>query len=135
VPAVASPNFRFVCPAIALDGLHPGWAKEMLQDGEIALLVDDGGLAAIDAVAHELDLVTVQVVRAESDAAAQERTVVAYAASLPAIWCAPSFTDATREWARKRGPMTLLVELAGPLPEEERRRIERFVAILGRQSE
>jgi hypothetical protein len=31
--------------------------------------------------------------------------------------------------------MTLLVEPAGPLPEEERRRIERFVAILGRQSE
>ena len=31
--------------------------------------------------------------------------------------------------------MTLLVEHDGPLPEEERRRIERFVAILGRQAE
>lgn len=132
---MASPNFRFVCPAIALDGITPGWAIEMLRDGEIALLVDEGGLPAIDAVAHALDLVTVQVVRAEADAGAQERTVIAYATRLPTVWCAPSFTEGTREWAHKRGPMTLLVEIDGPLPAEERRRIERFVAILGRQSE
>ena len=31
--------------------------------------------------------------------------------------------------------MTLLVEVGGPLPVDERKRIERFVAILGRQSE
>ena len=31
--------------------------------------------------------------------------------------------------------MTLLVEVDGALPEVERRRIERFLAILGRQSE
>jgi hypothetical protein len=31
--------------------------------------------------------------------------------------------------------MTLLVTAAAPLSEEERRRIERFVATLGRQSE
>jgi hypothetical protein len=31
--------------------------------------------------------------------------------------------------------MTLLVAAAGPLEDEERRRIERFVATLGRQSE
>jgi hypothetical protein len=30
--------------------------------------------------------------------------------------------------------MTLLVEHDGPLPEQERRRIERFVATLGRQA-
>ncbi|MTD44800.1 hypothetical protein GKE82_10985 [Conexibacter sp. W3-3-2] len=132
---MASPNFRFVAPPAALDGITPGWAIEMLRDGEIALVVDDGGLAAIDATAHALDLVTVQVVRTEADQGAQERTVIAYATRLPTIWCAPSFTDGTKEWARKRGPMTLLVEIDGPLPEEERRRIERFVAILGRQSE
>ena len=33
------------------------------------------------------------------------------------------------------GPMTLLVEVAGPLADDERRRIERFVALLGRQAE
>jgi hypothetical protein len=132
---VASPNFRFVAPPVALEGITPGWAIEMLRDGEIALLVDDGGLAAIDAVAHALDLATVQVVRTETEVGAQERTVIGYATRLPTIWCASSFTDGTREWARKRGPMTLLVEIDGPLPEEERRRIERFVSILGRQSE
>jgi hypothetical protein len=31
--------------------------------------------------------------------------------------------------------MTLLVETPGPLSEDERRRIERFVVILGRQAE
>ena len=31
--------------------------------------------------------------------------------------------------------MTLLVEARGPLADDERRRIDRFVAILGRQSE
>ena len=31
--------------------------------------------------------------------------------------------------------MTLLVEASGPLSTEERRRIDRFVAILGRQAE
>ncbi len=134
----ADPLFRLVCVPSALDGSGGWggpWATEMLRDGEIALLVDDGGLGSIDEVAHALDLVTVSVVRTEKDAAEQERTVITYAASLPLVWIAPSFSDGAREWARKRGPMTLLVESGGPLPDEERRRIERFVAVLGRQAD
>ena len=46
-----------------------------------------------------------------------------------------AFGDDARAWARDRAPMTLLVEHDGALPEDERRRIERFVAILGRQAE
>ena len=45
------------------------------------------------------------------------------------------FSDAAREWARDRGPMTLLVAADAPLSGEERRRIDRFVATPGRQSE
>jgi hypothetical protein len=45
------------------------------------------------------------------------------------------FGDGATAWAHDRGPMTLLVQAGGPLAEEERRRIERFVATLGRQSE
>jgi hypothetical protein len=128
--------FRFVCPPSALAGLHPGWAKEMLQDGDIALIADDGGgLAAIHEVAHALGLLTVSVVRADDTAELREHTVVAHAGSLPIVWVAAGFGEKTRAWARARGPMTLLVETDGALPEEERRRIERFVALLGRQAE
>jgi hypothetical protein len=129
------PIFRLVCPPSALAGAPAGWATEMLRDGEVALLVDAGGLDAIDALAHELDLVSVRVVRAEADAAAQERTVVAYAGALATVWIGASFEPATRDWAVKRGPMTLLVESSGALGEDDRRRVERFVAILGRQAE
>jgi hypothetical protein len=52
-----------------------------------------------------------------------------------ALGGAPDFSGTVRTWARDRGPMTLLVEVDGALPEVERRRIERFLAILGRQSE
>ena len=61
--------------------------------------------------------------------------MVAYAASLPLVWVAPAFEDETASWARDRGPMTLLIATAGPLSDDERRRIDRFVATLGRQSE
>jgi hypothetical protein len=135
VRAVSAPIFRLVCVPAALDGAPGGWASDMLADGEIALLVDDGGLAAVDAVAHELDLVVVSVLRTETTAERQERTVMAYAAALPLVWVAPRFGDEARRWARERGPMTLLVEQDGALPEPERRRIERFVAALGRQVE
>jgi hypothetical protein len=107
----------------------------MLRDGEVALLVDTGGMTAIDAVAHALDLFAVRVIRREDTPELQEQTVIAHAGSLPLIWVGSAFSDAARSWARDRGPMTLLVEVDGALSEEERRRIDRFVALLGRQAE
>jgi hypothetical protein len=120
-----------VCVPAALDG----WSLDMLDDGEVALLVDAGGIEAVSAIAHRLGTPTVRVVRSEDGAAAQEATVIEYAASLPLVWIAPAFSDEARDWARERGPMTLLVEAGGELDDGERRRIERFLAILGRQSE
>jgi hypothetical protein len=107
----------------------------MLRDGEIALLADEGGFGAINDVAHSLDLVSVPVLRTEESAECQERTVMAYAMALPLVWIAGAFSDSATAWARDRGPMTLLVEAGGPLSDDERRRIDRFVAALGRQSE
>jgi hypothetical protein len=107
----------------------------MLQDGEIALLAGDGGLPAVNAVAHDLDLRSIPLVRGEESAKRQEQTVMAYAENLPLVWVSAGFGDGASAWARDRGPMTLLVAAGGPLAEEERRRIERFVATLGRQSE
>lgn len=132
-----SPSFRFVCVPTALIGAGAGdqWAREMMREGEIALLPTDGGLAAIDTVAHDLGLVSVVVIRGEADDERQQRTVIDYAQALPLIWVGESFDESTKQWARDRGPMTLLVQAGGRLSEEERRRIDRFVATLGRQSE
>lgn len=132
---MATPIFRLVCGPGALDGAPKGWAAEMLRDGEIALLVDDGGLDAISAVAHALEATAVRVLRREATAELQERTVIAHAASLPLIWIGTPFGESARRWARERGPMTLLVEVDAALSAEERRRIDRFVALLGRQAE
>ncbi|MGZ4168616.1 MAG: hypothetical protein ACXVRW_19130 [Solirubrobacteraceae bacterium] len=132
---MAEPSFRFVCVPDALAGAPAGWAREMLREGEIALLSDDGGLAAINGVAHDLDLASVPMVRGEDSPERQEETVRAYAGNLPLVWVGAGFSDAAAAWARDRGPMTLLVTAGAPLSEEERRRIERFVATLGRQSE
>ena len=129
------PSFRLVCVPSALAGAPGGWARDMLRDGEIALLGDAGDLEAINRVAHALDLVSIALVRGEVSPARQEETVMAYAGSLPLIWIAAGFSDVARHWARDRGPMTLLVAADAPLSEEERRRIDRFVATLGRQSE
>jgi hypothetical protein len=132
---MAEPSFRFVCVPDALAGAPSGWAREMLRDGEIALLAGDGGLDAINGVAHDLGLVSVPLMRGEDSAQRQEQTVMAYAENLPLVWVGAGFGDGVTAWARDRGPMTLLVAAAGPLSDEERRRIERFVATLGRQSE
>lgn len=130
-----SPIFRLVCGPGALDGAPEGWAAEMLEDGEVALLVDAGGLRAVDAVAHALGLLAVRVMRREDTPERQEQTVMDYAESLPLVWLAGEFADAARTWARDRRPMTLLVEVSGAVSDDERRRIDRFVALLGRQAE
>ncbi len=107
----------------------------MLREGEIALLPDEGGLPALAAVAHALEMVAVLLIRAESGAEHQERTVIAYADGMPLVWVADHFSQDAVRWAHDRGPMTLLVHADGPLSDDERRRIDRFVATLGRQSE
>jgi hypothetical protein len=129
------PLFRLVCGPAALQGAPEGWAAELLRDGHVALLPGDGALAGINEIAHQLDVPTVAVVRTEETPEAQDETVIAHAGSLPLVWLAASFSDRARRWARERGPMTLLVEVDGALPEQERRRIDRFVALLGRQAE
>jgi hypothetical protein len=130
-----APIFRMVCTPAALAGAPPGWAAETLRDGELALLIDGGGLEAINAAAHALDLVTVPIVRKEDTAAEQAETVIAFAGSYPLVWVGTGLTDAERTWARERRPMTLLVEGDGALPDSERARIERFLALLARQTE
>lgn len=132
---MVEPSFRFVCVPAALAGAPSDWAHQMLRDGEIALLADDGGLEAVHQVAHTLGLASIPLVRGEDDATRQEATVIAHAAGLPLVWIAAAFSDAVVAWARERGPMTLLVTADAPLVDAERRRIDRFVATLGRQSE
>lgn len=127
--------FRMVCVPAALEGAPDGWAAGLLRDADVALLPDATGLEGIDAVAHALALETIPVVRTERTPAEQDETVIAYAAALPLIWLGTGFSDRVRAWARDRGPMTLLVEVDGALPAEERRRVERFAALLGRQAE
>jgi len=132
---VAGPLFRLACTAGVLGEAPAGWVNAMLQEGELALLVDDGGLDAITALAHALDLVTVPLLRAEDEPSRQDSTVMSFAESKPLVWIAGGFGEAATRWAHQRGPMTLLVETDGRLSEDERRRIERFVVILGRQAE
>jgi hypothetical protein len=134
-PDVSGPGFHFVCVPSALLGLPAEWASEMLGEGEIALLADAGGFAAINEVAHALGLISVPLVRSEETVERQQETVMAYAGRLPLVWVGEAFSERVIAWAGARGPMTLLVEARGPLSEDERRRIERFVVILGRQSE
>jgi hypothetical protein len=130
-----APIFRMVCTPAALSGAPQGWAAETMRDGELALLVDGGGLDAINAAAHALSLVTVSIVRQEEDPAEQAQTVIAFADSFPLVWISSGLTDAERTWARERRPMTLLIDAEGALPDAERGRIERFLALLARQTE
>ncbi len=133
-PSAPATRFRFICAPSALTGAPAGWARDMLREGEVALLGAEG-LGAIDAVAHDLGQSVISVVRAESTRDLEDAIVIAYAGSLPLVWLAAGFSERARTWARDRGPMTLLAESTGPLDDEQRRRIDRFVAILGRQSE
>jgi hypothetical protein len=132
---MADALFRLVCTPGVLAQAPAGWVSTMLQEGELALLVDDGGLDAITDLAHTLDLVTVPLLRTEDEPSQQDATVMSYAASKPLIWIAGGFGEAATRWAHQRGPMTLLVEADCPLSDAERRRVERFVVILGRQAE
>ena len=132
---VADPLFRLACAPTVLDAAPDGWVATMLEEGELGVLADDGGLDAITALAHALDRVVVPVLRAEDTPERQEATVIAYAESKPLVWVAASFSEDATQWAHKRGPMTLLIESAGPLPDDERKRVERFAVILGRQAE
>ena len=133
--AMAATLFRLACAPGLLAAAPDGWVAAMLEEGEVAVLADDGGLDAITALAHDLGMVTVPVLRAESTAEQQEATVMAYAAAKPLIWIAGSFGEAARDWAHKRGPMTLLVDATAALSDDERKRVERFAVILGRQAE
>ena len=133
--AETDPLFRLASATRVLATAPAGWVETLLEEGDLALLVDDGGLDAITRLAHALDLVTVPLLRAEETREQQEATVMAYAGSKPLVWIAPAFGEQAVEWAHARGAMTLLVESGGPLPDAERRRIERFVVILGRQAE
>jgi hypothetical protein len=132
---MADPVFRLVTLADLLAGTPQPWARELLADGEIAVLGGAGGLAEVDRLAHHLDLTSVPVLRGEDSTAAQDETVIAYAGAWPLVWIAPAFSDRVTAWARDRGPMTLLVIADGALPEDEQRRVARFVSALGRQSE
>jgi hypothetical protein len=135
VPPVPDALFRLACAPAVLDSAPAGWVATMLEEGELAVLADDGGLDAITALAHALDLVTVPLLRAERTPEQQEATVIAYAQAKPLVWVAASFSEGAAAWARRRGPMTLLIESDGPLSQDERKRVERFAVILGRQAE
>lgn len=128
------PRFRFVCAPSALAGAPHGWAGQMLHNGEVALLASEG-LDPIEEVAHALAQTTISVLRTEQTKALQDATVMAYADAMPLVWVADGFSGEVTTWARDRGPMTLLVQAEGPLSDEERRRIDRFVSSLERQSE
>jgi hypothetical protein len=127
--------FRLACAPAVLDSAPAGWVSTMLEEGELAVLADGGGLDAITALAHALDLVTVPLLRAERTPEQQEATVITYADAKPLVWVAASFSERAADWARRRGPMTLLIESDGPLSQDERKRVERFAVILGRQAE
>lgn len=131
---MSDPLFRLVCTPATLTGSPEGWAVEMLQDGVVAVSPDAGGLTAIDDAARTLGVTAIPVLRGEATPEEQERTVMDHAGSLATVWVAAAFSDAARAWAQKRGPMTLLVEVDGALTAEDRRRVERFVAILSGQA-
>lgn len=132
---MSDPLFRLVCAPEVLASAPAEWIATMLQEGEAALLADGSGLDAITALAHELDLVSVRILRTERTPAEQEQTVIAYAAAKPLVWVAGAFGEQTTQWAQRRGAMTLLVQCDGALSQDERKRLERFVVILGRQAE
>lgn len=132
---MSTPNFRLVTGPAALDGAPEGWATDLLTDGQVSFLIDAGGVDAISAAAHTVGAEAVTVLRHEATPELQEQTVRKHAHGLPLVWIGAAFSDEARKWAKDRGQMTLLVESDGPLDEEERGKIARFIAILGRQTD
>lgn len=132
---MSTPNFRLVCGPAALGGAPEGWATDLLVEGHVSLLIDDGGVDAISAAAHALGAEAVTVLRHEPTQQLQEQTVRKHAHGLPVIWVGKDFSDDARKWAKDRGQMSLLVESEGELSDDERGRIARFVAMLGRQTD
>lgn len=132
---MSTPIFRLVTRAAALDGAPDGWATDVLTDGHVTFLADDGGIDAISAASHTLGAEAVMVLRHESSRGLQEQTVRRHAHGLPLVWIDATFSDEARQWAKDRGQMTLLVENEGALDDAERGKIARFIAILGRDAE
>ncbi len=129
----SAPLFRLICPPTAFDNAPTGWAADMLADGEVALELEGCEIGAINAAAHAFGYRTVRVLRIETSQEAKDETIITHAETLPLIWIAAGFSERIQQWARERGPMTLLVEADGPLPEAELGRLTRFVALLARQ--
>ncbi len=127
--------YRLVATSTAVARTPDGWVAETLRDGAVTLVIDDGGLDAIDAAARTLDQVAVSVLRRESRPEAQEDAVIAFAAAMPLVWVSARFSVRTRTWAHERGPMTLLVPASDALPAAELARIARFVTLLSRQTD
>ena len=127
--------YQLVATSTAIAQTPDGWVAETLRDGAVTLVIDDGGLEAINAAARALDQVAVSVLRRESGPEAQEEAVIAFAGAMPLIWVAAQFSERVTSWAHERGPMTLLVPASGALPTGELTRIARFVTLLSRQTD
>ena len=127
--------YQLVATSTAIAQTPDGWVAETLRDGAVTLVIDDGGLDAINAAAQALDQVAVSVLRRESDPDAQEEAVIAFAGAMPLVWVAARFSPRVTTWAHERGPMTLLVPASGALPASELARIARFVTLLSRQTD
>ncbi|WP_026911023.1 hypothetical protein [Patulibacter minatonensis] len=131
---MSDPLFRLVCTPATLTSSPEGWPAEMLQEGSVAVTADAGGLVAIAEAARTVGVTAIPVIRGEATPEDQERTVQEHADGLALVWVAAEFSDDARAWAQKRGPMTLLLDSTGALTADERRRVERFVAILSGQA-
>jgi hypothetical protein len=129
------PVYQLVATSTAVAQTPDGWVAETLRDGAVTLVIDDGGLDAINAAARALDQVAVSVLRRESGPEAQEEAVIAFAGAMPLVWVGAQFSERATTWAHERGPMTLLVPASGALPDGELARIARFVTLLSRQTD
>jgi hypothetical protein len=129
---VSEPGFHFVCVPSALVGLPAEWVTDMLGDGKIALLVDGGGFAAIDEVAHTLGLISVPLPATRGNGGASGGHGDGVRRSPPARVGGRRPQRDGHRLGEQSPPDDVAT---GPLSEDERRRIDRFVAILGRQSE